>query len=211
MQVTREDPFVKRDPFRSDGTGPAPDPSVLRELHNIDPGLYVIWRELAIDYITGENLIVTRKGRLANILMPCWHVCLMDSRGTHHHLFNWVNEDGKGLPLDQRVPKRIRADVGRHLDAKKINDEIDRAAEKAQEKKTKTYDDTMEDFRKANPRKLREAKEAFERGDAGDSIPKRDPKIVSYTGQGDRSTKRGTIPISNKEAGFEMPWEDESG
>lgn len=188
--------------FASSAGGPAPDASIVRELRRLDPKLYVIWRHFAFDAATGMDLLDWRGRRIPE---PGWRVCLTDAEGREHVLFLWIDEQGNPLPLDRRVPEKIRSDVARHLTADEFMRRHLQAVEDEKADREKAWDASIDDFARANRTLLREALEREDQ--AGPQAPAvRDERVVSYPGQPVRAASRDSIRLTNRELGLEMPW-----
>lgn len=170
------------------------EPSVMRELANIDPRLFVTWSELHLDLTCGRPL-VRRDGR--PIRNPRWHVWTHDSGGVVHHLFD-VDV------LDHRIPRKIRNDVARHLTAEQINDRIENAQSAAKDRKDGRFAELRRDTVTANKRKFSEIFDG-DNINKGPSSNTRDARILSYPGQPIRRSGFDAVPMTPAEEGWELP------
>lgn len=170
------------------------DPVVVRELFAIDARLFVTWSELHLDLTCGRPLLRMDGSPIRN---PRWHVWTTDGAGVVHHLFDVA-------VLDHRVPRKIRADVARHLTEEQIHDRIDAAQASAKERKDARWKELRSDTVAANRRKFDEILE----GDnlmRGPSRNTRDARILSYPGQAHRGSAFDTVPMTPAEEGWELP------
>lgn len=175
------------------------DPSVARSLHAIDPGLFVTWSELHLDLITGRPLIRQDGNPVRD---PRWHVWILDGNGVVHHLF-------AADVLDHRIPKKIQADVARHLSEQEIHQRLEDEKQRRAERGKARMDELHRDVVKANERKLGEIFEG-DNLNKGPSENTRDARIMSYTGQPNRRSAFDAVPMTPKEEHWELPdWERE--
>jgi hypothetical protein len=181
--------------YRSED-GPRPDRSVLRELRRVDPDVYPVWRNYWMDATTGRRLY-REDGTPA--YAPQWWIMKRCADGVHRLLFRCPH-------FDNRVWRMIEADAARHRDAQQIEDAIEAAAAQAAAQAERKIDADNCDFHSANRGKLSSILEGDNYKITDDRGMRRDQKISSYGGQKNRTSGRDSVPISDKEAGWEMPW-----
>lgn len=176
--------------------GPRPDRAVLRRLREVDPSVYPVWRNYWMDATTGRRLL-RQDGR--PVYAPQWWIFRRCHDGVDRLLFRCPY-------FDNRVWRRIEADAARHLSERRIDEMIsDAEAARAQSAEAKIAQDN-EDFYSANRKRLASIVEGDNYKIADDRAMWRDQKIASYGRQSNRTSGRGSVPISDKEAGWEMPW-----
>jgi hypothetical protein len=175
--------------------GQKPDRAVVAEIKRIDPTIYPVWRIWHMDQITGAPLQTSDGRRFKN---PQWYIVKECRDGRSRVLFT-------APYLDGRVPRRLRADAGRHLRHQDINLILDEQAARAKERNEASYDQQQKDFIAANRKKLRTV---FEGDNLKRPIRKRDEKIISYSKQTQHTSGRESIVPDSKELGFEVPWQE---
>ena len=183
--------------IRSDAGGPSPDPAVVAALKRIEPGLYAVWRNHLFDVQTGRDIVAVGNKK---IRWPRWHIYLSKD-GQDHHLFMVEDDERNFLPLDQRVPKKILADAGRHMTPDQIEDMLRRSEE---DRKFRAEQDLLRDHAEFNYDNKHKIEEVFhgKNLEKGPSQNTRDQTIVSYTGQPIRSSGWDNIPTTAKEEGW---------
>ncbi len=183
--------------------GPRADRAVLRRLANFDPSIYPVFRWWAMDQLTGRPLLAERAFRLDDgyvvrkgdrIPRAAWYIVKRCRDGVHRVLFTVQH-------FDNRVVRKLEADVARFLSAQQLEDRIDWAQQDEQEAQEKRRAEDVSDFVGANRSFIRDAMD----GDLDAPAYRRDAKIMSYPGQDSRTSARDAILPTNKERGIEMP------
>lgn len=213
-------PFRHPHRLTSSPGAPSADRGVVADLARIDPSLYVVYLAHWAWFEQGPQQgrpLIPKAGPFAGrpVPWPRWHVFLDSGAGAQHHICVWENSEraakhkedpGAGyLDLDKRLPRRIRADAGRRMNAEEIARLEKEARDNAQAAKEKKVAGLRTDEAAANKGFYRDAmaNEAME-------IATRDKKIVSYEGQTDRSSHLDVIIPSDEEAGYErVDWDAE--
>lgn len=175
--------------------GPRPDRAVLAALRRVDPAVYPVWRNWAMNPIDGSTLY----GPQGPVYAPCWHLFKRCRDGRHRLLFRTPY-------FDYRVPHRIASDAGYHLSADRLSEAIDEAQRRQREDEERRRAQDWHDFATANRSLLRDVMDRPEGLRPGPSG--RDAQIASYPGQGNHTSGRGTVPLSKEELGLELPWEE---
>lgn len=199
--------------FPSDTIGPSPDPGVVRELKGIEPNLYVIWRNYAFDATTPHGEVLTYKKSGKPIPEPGWRVCLKrDGEPRDAVLFCWTDDEGNPLPLDKRVPAKIRSDVARHMSPEEVMGLLRDQREREAFLKEFRRAEELAEFKARNKRKIREAMDNASRSHPEKAMQPsgemRDARIYGFEGQKSRATP-GQVSSTPKEAGWDIPWAEE--
>lgn len=181
--------------FRSED-GPRPDPAVLKQLRRVDPSVYPVWRNYWMDATTGKRLY-REDGKPFHA--PQWWIFKRCHDGVDRLLFRTPY-------LDNRVWKAIEADAARHLHQRKIDEMISDAEAAKQARNEAKIEQDNADFLAANKSRLSTILQGDNYKITDDRGMYRESKPTSFAGQASRNTVGTKVPISDQEAGWEMPW-----
>ncbi len=173
------------------------DEHIMEELLRFCPNLLVTFSEYDIDKLTGKP----RFNAMLNGPMerPRWHIWKECDDGVTRHLFEVDNGHGEYAPVDRRVIDKMKGDlISRGYSPEWIAQRMDDNQLELQKRREQAMQDYDEDFATSNAKLFSDAL-------AGIKTMKstRDPKIMSYKGQGNRGTATEQIPLTDKEFGLE--------
>ncbi len=186
---------------------PVLDLGVEGRLRRLDSRLRLVWSSWEIDPSTSLPLVTRAGGRIYG---PAWHLWILEADGWHHiRQYDARRKVGEG---DQaRMESRSAAaafghrqvlalERGPRLSGANPAAEAARAVRDAMEERTERMEreqaERRRDFQKANGRRMRD----LATGKSG----RRQAKMVSYAGQGRRSTP-GVVLENARRDGWEYP------
>lgn len=184
--------------YRSED-GPKPDPAVLRQLRRVEPRAYPVWRNYWMDATTGRRLY---RDDGKPVYAPQWWIFKKCHDGVDRLLFRTPH-------FDNRVWRAIEADAVRHKHEREIHEMIEDAARDRQAKADAKIAHDNADFHAANKKKLATLLQGDNYKITDSRGMNRESNPTSYAGQTRRNTVGTQVPISDKEAGWEMPWSNE--
>lgn len=191
----------------NDSSGPAVEKAVLERMKRLDPSLELTFSQFAVNPLTSKPLEVhpspdwetwqterlRRLGSKYYLLLPAFHLWIWDWReGRYHYVKSYPAEAGFG----HREVYGLEADAARWMSPSEILRQVHEAREAADAKRKQDLREEKLEHFKANDRRIRDLLAGKE--------PRRDAKIVSYPGQGNRGS-RGRVEKDSREDGWELP------
>ena len=198
---------------RADSGGPSIEPSVLRRLRSISPGLRTIWRNHRWDPFDPDHALITKSGPGTGEPVP-WQMgggrFLMfhdAGKGCVEFLFVIQTRSGAYHPVDHRVCDRLVADLARTMTPSQIVDYAEQLDVKSRLRLKEKLDDLNLQKFSQNPRKVREAMESIGTGREAAIEHTRSPAAIFYPGMDshESSAERRQIPLTPSEEGWELP------
>lgn len=200
---------------RSDSGGPSIEPSVLRRLRCISPGLKAVWRNYRFDAFNPDVPLHAERGEFAGKPVPWpggWGRWIMFHQAPGKRaefLFVVQRKDGRFFPLDGRVCNQLAGDLARQMKPEQIAEYMQQIDEDSRRALKKRLEELQGDTFAANPQKVRQALESVNRKGESDAPSRRGraAKAIIYPGMDSHasSAERGQIPTTPKEEGWELP------
>lgn len=184
---------------------PEPSPAVLQALRGIHPGLYVVRTQYLLDQSSGFPKRDFRTGELT--LRPRYWVWI-DHRGRKSPLFPVETPEGEYMPVDMRLVRRLATDIAIVSEsAEEMCRMLDEQDTQREEKRVYSERERFRRVIENNGPLWRRALENAKRGvwSSHRQAKMRDPVLYSYNGQPLRSSSHGTVPMSAKERGLDLP------
>lgn len=184
---------------------PTPDPVILESLYRIEQGLCVGWSKYLLDWRRTPPRVLEHERTRKPLELERWYICLRTHDGVIRMLFRNESPKGDPWPLDRRVVERLLGDLARRMKPAQIAKLATDAASEHTELRKRRMANLQQDVLAANKRKIEEVFEGDNLNLPAAASMRRDGRIVSYPGQGDRSSHHENITMTPQERGWELP------
>lgn len=185
---------------------PMPPDNVLEALFRLEPNLCVGFSRFALDWTKRPPTVLHHERTRRPLEMPRWYLVLKTHDGRLRMLFRVEDAEGKPLPLDARLVQRLLGDLLRRLGSpQKVVQAVQDAHAETHRLRESRMARLREDVLSANRTKISEVFEGNNLELPAAASMRRDGRIVSYPGQGDRSSHHENITMTPQERGWELP------